>query len=314
MTGMAQATATPTESVVERIRAVYRRWRRDTPIAARRADWDALFQASGSETVEAVTFGGVPCAWVRALGVRTDKVIVYFHGGGFQIGSLASHRQLMGWLSAAAGASVLGVDYRLAPEHLFPAALDDGTAVLRGLERAGIATTDMAIAGDSAGGGLALAAIAQLARAGAPIPCAAFVMSALTDLAAAGSSYDSHASLDPIHQRPLIQAMGKTYLGANANPQDPLASPLHTEPSALALFPPVLLQVGERETLVSDSVDFAARLSAAGGRAEVQVWPGMIHVFQQFTQDLPQAHAAIDVGGSFLAARLHTHPIQRTTE
>ncbi|HSX94692.1 MAG TPA: alpha/beta hydrolase [Hydrogenophaga sp.] len=291
------------DTVIARVKSVYGRWRRDTPVAQMRADWDALFNATGDASFEPVTAGGVPCAWVTAPGARSDRVIVYFHGGGFQVGSLASHRELMSRLSAEAGVRVLGVDYRLAPEHRHPAPLQDALAVLEWLRRQGYAAQHTALAGDSAGGGLALSALLALQGEDAT-PAAAFLMSAWTDLAATGESYETRAASDPIHQRPMIQAMARNHLGKEGDPRDPLASPLYASDEQLAHLPPLLLQVGDHETVLSDSVAFAARVNAAGGQAECQAWPGMVHVFQQFPDELPQARDALRQGGHFLAAKL----------
>src|SRR5690606_22727727 len=163
----------------------YGRWRRDTNVAQMRADWDELFSATGEGSFDAVEANGVPCAWVAAPGARSDRAIVYFHGGGFQVGSLASHRELMAGL--AAGARVLGVGYRLAPEHRHPAPLEDALAVLEWLQAQGFAAHHIALAGDSAGGGLALSTLLAL-QGTDQRPAAAFVMSAWTDLAATGES------------------------------------------------------------------------------------------------------------------------------
>lgn len=299
-------------TVIERVRSVYGRWRRDTPVAQMRADWDALFSARGDAAFEPVQAGGVPAAWVTAPGARTDRAIVYFHGGGFQVGSLQSHRELMARLSAAAGVRVLGVDYRLAPEHRHPAPLQDALAVLQWLRGQGLAPHQLALAGDSAGGGLALSTLLALHDRGDALPAAAFVMSAWTDLAATGESYETRAAADPIHQRPMIQAMARNYLGSGVDPRDPLASPLYASDAALAALPPLLMQVGDRETVLSDSEAFARRVNAVGGQARCQAWPGMIHVFQQFPGDLPEARDALDQGGRFLAARLGCIPSGET--
>ncbi|HEY8356868.1 MAG TPA: alpha/beta hydrolase, partial [Ramlibacter sp.] len=247
----------PVEAVVARVKAVYGSWRRDTPVQQMRADWDALFSAPGAASVEPVQAGGVPCEWIAASGARTDQAIVYFHGGGFQVGSLRSHRELMALLSAQAGVRVLGVDYRLAPEHRYPAALDDALAVWNGLQAEGFAARDVAVAGDSAGGGLALSTMLALQAQGRPLPAAGFLMSAWTDLSASGASYETRAAADPIHQRPMIQAMARNYLGKERDARDPLVSPLHADATQLAGLPPLLLQVGDRETVLSDSEDFA---------------------------------------------------------
>lgn len=292
------------EAVIAKVRAVYGRWRRDTPVAQMRADWDQLFGATGDARFTPVQADGVPCAWIAAPGVREDRVIVYFHGGGFQVGSLQSHRELMGRLSAAAGVRVLGVDYRLAPEHRHPAPLEDALTVMRWLAGQGIALSHTALAGDSAGGGLALSALLALQAPAAGRPAAAFLMSAWTDLAATGESYETRAQADPIHQRPMILAMARNFLGPQADPRHPLASPLYADAQALARLPPLLLQVGDRETVLSDSVLFAQRVNAAGGRAVCHAWPEMVHVFQQFPNEVPQARQALAEGGLFLAAHL----------
>jgi acetyl esterase/lipase len=292
------------EAVIVRVKDTYGRWRRDTPVVQMRADWDALFSAPGDAVVEAVQANGVPCLWIAAPGARADQAIVYFHGGGFQVGSVASHRELMARLSGAAGVRVLGVDYRLAPEHRYPAQLEDAQAVLAWLRAQGFAAGDVALAGDSAGAGLALSALLAEHALGHELPCAAFLMSAWTDLTAAGASYETRSAADPIHQRPMIQAMARNYLGKTGDASDPLVSPLKAGVAQLAALPPLLLQVGDRETVLSDSEDFAARARAAGVTVELQVYPRMIHVFQQFPAELPEARSAIAAAGAFLAARL----------
>lgn len=305
MNGLDEAAV---EAVVAKVKAVYGRWRRDISVAQMRADWDRLFAATGEGSFTPVQAGSVPCAWVAAPGVRSDQAIVYFHGGGFQVGSLQSHRELMARLSAAAGVRVLGVEYRLAPEHRHPAPLEDALAVLDWLRGQGFAAHDVALAGDSAGGGLALSTLLALQRDGEALPAAAFVLSAWTDLAATGESYETRAAADPIHQRPMIQAMARNYLGAAGDARDPLASPLYASAEHLRQLPPLLLQVGDRETVLSDSEAFARRVNAAGGRAECQAWPGMVHVFQQFPNELPQARDALAQGGRFLASHLGRIP------
>ncbi len=290
------------ERVVARVKAVYGRWRRDTSVAQKRADWDALFDVPVEAAVEDVDADGVPCQWVRAAGVRDDRVVLYFHGGGFQVGSLASHRGLMAAVSAAAQAQVLGVAYRLAPEHRHPAALDDALHAHDWLRRQGFGAGQVAVAGDSAGGGLGLSLLLELARRAAAPPAGFWGLSSWSDLSACGHSYQARASLDPIHQRPMILAMARAVLGETGDPRDVRVSPLFAPDAELAELPPLLLQVGERETVVSDSEDFVRRACAAGAQAELQVWSDMIHVFQQFPDVLPEARQAVAAGGRFLAA------------
>lgn len=301
------------DAVIARVKSVYGRWRRDTPVARMRADWDQLFDAPSNARVEPFDADGVPCQWVTAPGARDNLVIVYFHGGGFQVGSLASHAELMACVSAAAGARVLGVGYRRAPEHRYPAALEDALAAWGWLLARGVAASQAALAGDSAGGGLALSLLFALQARGAALPAGYWGLSAWTDLTASGASYETRAALDPIHQRSMIVAMARTYLGREADGTDPLASPLFAKPAQLAALPPMLLQVGERETVVSDSEEFVRKAHAAGAKAELEVWPGMIHVFQQFPAMLPEARHALAAGGRFLAACFDAASARKTS-
>lgn len=294
----------PVEEVIDRVRGVYSRWRRDTPVSQMRADWDQLFGSSVSATIEPVQAGSVACQWVRPAAARRDAAIVYLHGGGFRVGSVASHREIIARLAAEAGIQVLAVDYRLAPEHLLPAALEDAIAVIDWLEKSGFPANRIALAGDSAGAALALGSIVARLQQGKPSPAAAYLMSAWTDLTASGESYQSRAALDPIHQRPMILAMARGALGPGVTAEDPRLSPLLANAEIMRALPPMLMQVGERETLVSDTEDFVARAQAAGVPVRSEVWPGMIHVFQQFPDELPEAREAVAAGGTFIATHL----------
>ncbi|RZL91104.1 MAG: alpha/beta hydrolase [Variovorax sp.] len=297
--------STPVDEAIDRVRKVYGSWKRDTPVAQMRQDWDELFGGAQVDAlIEDVDAGGVKAQWVGAPGiVDAQRAILYFHGGGFQVGSLVSHRELMSGLSAAAQCRVLGVDYRLAPEHRYPAALDDASAAYRWLTNQGFPPDHIALAGDSAGGGLALSLLLRLRDAGQALPAAAVLMSAWTDLTASGASYGTRAATDPIHQRPMIVAMARNYLGKEGNPADPLVSPLFADLKGL---PPLLAQVGDRETVLDDSRDFVARARKAGVDATLQVWDHMIHVFQQFPAQLPEARAAIDDMGRFVRGHFAT--------
>lgn len=303
---MTQTTSSPAnntvDGVIDRVRRVYGSWKRDTTVAQMRQDWDMLFGGVPvNAKTEDVDAGGVKAQWVSAPGADAKQVILYFHGGGFQVGSVASHRELMAGLSAAAQCRVLGVDYRLAPEHRYPAALDDAWATHQWLISQGFAPDHIALAGDSAGGGLALSLLLRLRDAGQALPAAAALMSAWTDLTASGASYATRADTDPIHQRPMIVAMARNYLGKEGNATDPLVSPLFADLHGL---PPLLAQVGDRETVLDDSRDFVARAKEAGVDATLQVWDHMIHVFQQFPRQLPEARRAIDDIGRFLRRHL----------
>ena len=295
-------TTAPIDTVVERIRAVYRGWNRDTSVAQMRADWDTAFQSSAVPAVcERLSVDGVDSEWITAGGVQTESAILYFHGGGFRIGSVTSHRDLIARISEASRCRVLAINYRLAPEHRFPAAVDDAVTAYRWLLRQGFQPSTVALVGDSAGGNLVLAALLWLRDHGLPLPAAGVLMSPWTDLAATGESYVSRAAADPIHQRPMILALAKNYLGEDGDPRDPMASPLYGE---LAGLPPLLIQAGDRETVLDDALMFARKAEAAGVMVRTEVWDGMIHVFQMFAADLPEARAAIAAIGRFLSGRL----------
>jgi monoterpene epsilon-lactone hydrolase len=295
------ATA-PIDLAIERIRAVYRNWNRDTSVAQMRSDWDAAFGGSAVPvTCERVSAAGVDGEWISPANAPEDKAVLYFHGGGFRIGSVDSHRGLLAQIALASGCRVLAVNYRLAPEHLFPAARDDALAAYAWMLGRGLEPANIAFAGDSAGGNLVLAAMLALRKRALPLPVAGVLMSPWTDLAATGASYVNRAEADPIHQRPMIVALARNYLGDH-DPRDPLASPLYADLEGL---PPLLIQVGDRETVLDDSVMFADKARAAGVDVELEVWDGMIHVFQIFGAELPEAHQAIAEIAGFLNRHLH---------
>ena len=303
MAGAGEDIATaPIDRAIVRIRAVYRGWNRDTTVTQMRRDWDAAFGGSAAPvTCERISAGGVDGEWISPAGAPQDKAILYFHGGGFRIGSVSSHRDLIAQIAVASGCRVLAINYRLAPEHRFPAALDDALAAYDWMLGRGLEPGSVAFAGDSAGGNLALATMLALRERKLPLPVSAVLMSPWTDLAATGASYLSRAKADPIHQRPMILALARNYLG-EGDPYDPLVSPLYAD---LGGLPPLLIQVGDRETVLDDSVMFADMARAAGVDVDLQVWDGMIHVFQMFGAELPEAHQAIASIAQFLNRHLH---------
>jgi monoterpene epsilon-lactone hydrolase len=305
----------PVDAVIARVKQVYRGWGRHTTVAQMRDDWDALFgSVDVAALVEPVVIrdGGIDGSlggeWVTADGARPDRVVLYLHGGGFQVGSSRSHRELMAGVSQVAGARVLGLDYRRAPEHRFPAPLDDALCAFDWLVARGLDESAIALAGDSAGAGLVLSTLLSLRDAGRALPAAAVLMSAWTDLTASGASYENRAAMDPIHQRPMILAMARNYLGADGDARHPLASPLFADLHGL---PPLLIQVGDRETVLSDSTQFADKARAAGVPVELEVWEEMIHVFQQFPAELTEAREALGSIGAFLREHLRNDNIKK---
>lgn len=297
-----EITTAPIDLAIARIRAVYRGWSRDTTADQMRSDWDAAFDGTTVPvTCEHMSAGDVGGEWISPADAPPDKAILYLHGGGFRIGSVSSHRDLIAQIALASGCRVLAINYRLAPEHRFPAALDDALAAYDWMLRQGLKPDNIAFIGDSAGGNLALAAMLVLRERGRPLPVSAALMSPWTDLAATGASYVTRADADPIHQRPMILALAKNYLGEQGDPRDPWVSPLYAD---LRGLPPLMIQAGDRETVLDDSVMLADKARAAGVDVDLQVWEGMIHVFQMFGAELPEAHQAIAAIAGFLNRHL----------
>jgi monoterpene epsilon-lactone hydrolase len=261
-----------------------------------RARFEALgsmFPVPEGTEVEPAAVGGVKGDWVRARRARRDAVVLYLHGGG---GSPKSHRSLLAQLSIDTGLSVWAPDYRLAPEHPFPAAVDDALATYKGLIDSGIAAANISIAGDSAGGGLTLATLVAARDKGLPMPACAVCISPWTDLTVSGESHKTRASRDPIVRQPGIGNMAKAYAGA-ADLKTPLVSPLFADLKGL---PPLLIQVGTEETLYDDTTRLIARAEEAGVEVSAERWGGMIHVWHIFHAMLSEGRDAIARIGSFV--------------
>ncbi len=250
--------------------------------------------------LEPVDAGGVAAEWVSAPGAQPDRVILYLHGGGYVIGSIRSHRELASRLSRASGARVLLIEYRLAPEHPHPAAVEDSTAAYRWLLSQGITPSRIVIGGDSAGGGLTIATLVALRDAGQPLPAAGVCLSPWVDLEGIGDSMTSKAGVDPMVQADGLRKMAQWYLGNNDS-RTPLAAPLYAELSGL---PPLLIQVGSAETLLDDSTRITERARKAGVDVKLEIWDDMIHVWQAFGLMLPEARQATDVVGKFVRERM----------
>jgi monoterpene epsilon-lactone hydrolase len=246
--------------------------------------------------VTKIDANGVPAEWIVADGARDDVVIVYFHGGGYVMGSLDTHRGHCARLSRAARARVLSVDYRLGPEHPHPVAVEDAVAAVRFVRATGVEPGRTAIAGDSAGGGLTLATLVALRDAGDPTPAAGLCVSPWTDLALTGDSLETKAAEDPMVRGGDLALMADAYL-AGRDPKTPLASPLYAD---LGGLPPLLLQVGSAEILLDDAVRVAERARKASVQAELRVWPDMIHVWHAFADLLPEGREAVEEMAVFL--------------
>jgi acetyl esterase/lipase len=249
-----------------------------------------------------VEAGGVPCEWVEVPGAKADATLLYLHGGGFTIGSVRTHHALVARLASATGARALTVDYRLGPEHPFPAAVDDALAAYRWLVRTGVDPRRIVVAGDSAGGGLTVALLLALRDAGDALPAAGVCISPWTDLACEGASMTSRADRDPMVQRDGLLQMAAAYL-AGQDPRAPLSSPIHAD---LRGLPPLLVHVGTAETLLDDATRLAARARAAGVAVDLEVWDDMIHVWHAFAPLLPEADEAIARIGTWVRSALRT--------
>ncbi len=249
---------------------------------------------------EPVNAGGVSAEWISAPGAALDRAVLYLHGGGYVVGSIKTHRDLMGRVSRAAKARVLGLDYRLAPEHPFPAAVDDSVAAYRWMLEQGLKPARIAVAGDSAGGGLAIAALVAIRDAKLATPGAGVCLSPWVDLEGIGESMKTREQADPVVRRDMLTQMAAAYL-AGKDSRTPLAAPLYADLKGL---PPLLIQVGDAETLLDDSNRLAQRARAVGVQVKLEVWPEMIHVFQLFAGFLPEGQQAVDGIGQFINQQL----------
>ncbi|HTB35558.1 MAG TPA: alpha/beta hydrolase [Reyranella sp.] len=243
---------------------------------------------------EKVDAGGVPAEWVTAPGCDPMRAVLYLHGGGYVIGSINTHRRLAYDISAASGARVLVIDYRLAPEHPFPAAVEDAETAWRWLLQQGFATSRLAIGGDSAGGGLTLATLVNLRDRKLGLPACAVAISPWVDLEGVGTSITARAAQDPMVQKDGLLWMAGLYLNGK-DAKTPLAAPLHAELKGL---PPILVQVGTAETLLDDATRIAEKLHAAGVDVRLAIWPNMLHVFPLFAPILSEGRdGCLEIGG-----------------
>jgi acetyl esterase/lipase len=289
------------DKIIADVVATFGAWGPQTTLHEMRKGWDDLFadvKLTVGAKAEKVDAGGVKAEWITAPGAAADRAILYLHGGGYVLGSIHSHRDMCERLSRAAQARVLALDYRLAPEHPFPAPVEDARAAYRWLLKQGLQPKRIAIAGDSAGGGLTFATLLALKQHGDPMPACAAPLSPWVDLEGLGESMNGKVADDPMVHKPMIEQMAKTYLG-EGNVRDPLAAPLYGD---LRGLPPLLIQVGSRETLLDDAVRIADKAKQAGVDVELDVWKGQIHVWQIFASRLDEGEKAIQKIGAFVHA------------
>jgi monoterpene epsilon-lactone hydrolase len=263
---------------------------------------DRLHPVPDDVLVTEVTAGGVPAHWLAAPGTDTGRVLLFLHGGGYELGSVRSDGELAARLGRASGMRVLFPEYRLAPEHPFPAAIDDVVAAWRWLRTGqGLSVPSIAVAGDSAGGGLAVALLVAARDAGEALPAAAALMSPTVDLTSSGASMTERAGQDPVSTPAMLRQFAADYL-AGADPKTPLASPLF---ASLAGLPPLLIQVGTADLLLSDSERLATAAAEAGTDVTLQIGEGLPHVYQLLL-GTPEAAQATEQIGKFLQARVRS--------
>jgi monoterpene epsilon-lactone hydrolase len=285
------------------LREIFAQRPKVTDIAERRKGMDAnvrVFPTASDITVEAVTANGVPAEWNSAPGADTRRAVLYFHGGGYVFGSLDSHRHMVSEIARDFGGRTLALHYRLAPEHPFPAPVEDAVAAYRYLLAQGIAPNNIALAGDSAGGGLVVAALVAIRDAGLAQPSCGWCISPWVDMEAIGGSMVSNAGRDPTVQKETIQDIAKLYLNG-ADPRSPLAAPMYADLHGIA---PLYIQVGAVETLLDDSIRLAGIAGAADVPVTLEVWPEMVHVWHLFHPRLAAGRRAIAAGTRHLRSAM----------
>ncbi len=255
-----------------------------------------FFPLPADVVLRPIDAAGIPGAWLDISGHVSDNVLFFLHGGGYVSGSIKTHQEMVSRICRAACCRGFLIDYRLAPEHPFPAAVNDAVAAYRWLLDEGVAPSRIAIAGDSAGGGLTLATLVALRDAGSPMPAAAICMSPWTDLEGLGESMTTRRDRDPLITRGMSHSHADMYLGGT-DPANPLASPVHAD---LRGLPPLLIQVGDAEILLDDSTRVARNAKAASVDVTLEVWDEMIHVWQVFAGILPEGRQAIERMGEFI--------------
>jgi acetyl esterase/lipase len=248
-------------------------------------------------TLESVNMDGLPGEWSIAPGSNASRVLIFFHGGGYCSGSIRSHRRMVTEAGRAGALRTLAVGYRLAPEHPFPAALDDALTALRFVRGQGLPARRIAVGGDSAGGGLTVALLNRLKESGEELPGCAWLVSPWTDLTLSGATLTTKDAVDPLIHKAYLEELAAAYVPAGIDRRDPRFSVLYADLEGL---PPTLIQVGSAETLLDDAVRFAAEAGARGVFATLEIWPDMIHAWPLWNACLEEGRRALSNAGEFL--------------
>ena len=264
-------------------------------------DVGSVWPVANDVKLIAVDAGGVPGEWSSVSSSDPSQVLLFFHGGGYCSGSIRSHRRMASEAARAAKVRTLAIDYRLAPEHPYPAALDDALSAWRFVRQMGIAAGHIAIGGDSAGGGLTAALINRLKATGEELPGCAWLVSPWVDLTMSGSTMTSKDAVDPLIHKTYLEELAGAYVPTGMDHADPRISPVFGE---LKGFPPTLIQVGSAETLLADAVRFAGAAGSADVAVTLEIWPHMIHAWHLWNAQLEAGRRALASTGAFIRAHL----------
>lgn len=260
----------------------------------------AVYSPASDVVIFEVDAGGVPCQWITAPGVPQDQLIIYLHGGAYATCSSTTHQDLISRLSLASEAAALGVDYRLAPEHVFPSAVEDSVAAYKWALGHGFEPGNIVLAGDSAGGGLVISVLLAARDSALPLPAAGVCFSPWVDLECSGESMSGNDHLDVFIKYGGLFARAQSYLG-EADPRHPWASALYADLHGL---PPLLIHVGSVETLLDDSTRLAVLAEDSGVEVTLKIWDDMVHVWQIFASVLPEGQQSIEESGQFIREKL----------
>jgi acetyl esterase/lipase len=289
---------------IDNIRALLQSKPRPVGWAARRERLDAIgsvWPVANDLKLEPADVNGLAGEWSVVAGCDASDVLLFFHGGGYCSGSIVSHRRMVTEAGRAAKTRTLSVAYRLAPEHPFPAAYNDALTAWNFLRNEGISANRIAVGGDSAGGGLAIALIGRLRDAHEELPVCAWLVSPWTDLTMSGSTLTTKDAVDPIVHKPYLNELADAYLPAGMDRKDPRISPLYAD---LKDFPPILIQVGSAETLLDDAVCFAGVAGAADVSVTLEIWPQMIHAWPLWNAHLEPGRRALARTGAFITEQI----------
>jgi acetyl esterase/lipase len=292
------------QSDIDNICALLQSKPRPVGWAERRERLDAIgsvWPVADDVKLESVDVSGLRGEWSIVSGSDTSRVMLFFHGGGYCSGSIVSHRRMVTEAGRAAGMRTLAVAYRLAPEHPFPAAYGDALTAWRFLRNEGTPASQIAIGGDSAGAGLAVALINRLRGGHEELPACVWLVSPWTDLTMSGSTFASKDGVDPIIHKEYLNELADAYLSDGMDRKDPRISPLYAD---LRNFPPILIQVGSAETLLDDATRFAAAAGAADVPVTLEIWPHMIHAWHLWNAHLEPGRRALIRAGAFIRSHV----------